>query len=90
MVYIGGMEVWTIQKLLGWMVEYFGAKGVDSPRFSAELLLAHVLKWKRIELYTHFDAAVGPNGWRSCADWSSEPASTSRSRIWWGRRSFIR
>ena len=59
MVYIGGMEVWTIQKLLGWMVEYFGAKGVDSPRFSAELLLAHALKWKRIELYTHFDAAVG-------------------------------
>ncbi|NLH18260.1 MAG: peptide chain release factor N(5)-glutamine methyltransferase, partial [Phycisphaerae bacterium] len=59
MVYIGGMEVWTIQKLLGWMVEYFGVKGVDSPRFSAELLLAHVLGWKRIELYTHFNAAVG-------------------------------
>ncbi len=59
MVYIGGMEVWTIQRLLGWMMEYFAAKGVDGPRFSAELLLAHVLGWKRIELYTHFDAAVG-------------------------------
>jgi release factor glutamine methyltransferase len=59
MGYIGGMECWTIQKLLVWMVEYFGAKGVDSPRFSAELLMAHVLGWKRIELYTRFDAAVG-------------------------------
>jgi len=52
------MDTWTIQKLLNWVAEYFGGKGVDSPRLSAELLLSHVLAKKRIELYTQFDRTV--------------------------------
>lgn len=52
------METWTIQKLLNWVTQFFGDKGVDSPRFSAEMLIAHVLGRKRIELYTQFDAVV--------------------------------
>jgi release factor glutamine methyltransferase len=52
------MHNWTIQKLLSWMTEYFTDKGIDSPRLSAELLLSHVLKMQRIELYTQFDKAV--------------------------------
>lgn len=52
------MDVWTIQRLLNWITEYFTQKGVDSPRLSAELLLCHILKLKRIELYTQFDRAV--------------------------------
>jgi release factor glutamine methyltransferase len=52
------MQDWTIQKLLNWVSNYLSEKGVDSPRFSAELLLSHVLEMKRIELYTHFDRHV--------------------------------
>jgi len=37
------------------VTEHFRAKGVDSPRLSAELLLSYVLQLKRIELYTNFD-----------------------------------
>jgi release factor glutamine methyltransferase len=51
-------EAWTIQKLLNWMTEYFTQKQVDAPRFSAELLLSHILGLKRIELYTNFDKPV--------------------------------
>jgi release factor glutamine methyltransferase len=52
------MQDWTIQKLLNWVSNYLSEKGVDSPRFSAELLLSHVLAMKRIELYTRFDRPV--------------------------------
>ncbi len=52
------MERWTIQKLLNWITEYFTQKGIDSPRLSGELLLSHVLKLSRIELYTLFDRIV--------------------------------
>ncbi len=51
-------DVWTIQKLLNWVTEYLGNKGIDSPRLSAELLLSHVMSLKRIELYTQFDKTV--------------------------------
>ena len=52
------METWTIQKLLNWITDFFTKKGVDSPRLSAELLLCHILKLERIQLYTFFDRAV--------------------------------
>ena len=52
------MQNWTIQKILNWTAQHFAEKGVDSPRLSAELLLAHVLGLERIELYTKFDTAV--------------------------------
>ncbi len=49
------MQTWTIQKLLNWITEYLTNKGIESPRFSAEILLGGVLGLKRIELYTQFD-----------------------------------
>ncbi len=36
-------------------VPYFQRKGVDQPRLTAELLLAHALGWKRIDLFTRFE-----------------------------------
>lgn len=48
-------EIWTIGKLLKWTEQYFGSKGVDSPRLDAEVLLSHVLEKQRIYLYVHFD-----------------------------------
>ena len=37
---------------------YFEKAGVDSPRLSIELLLAHVLKKKRLQLYLEFERDV--------------------------------
>ncbi len=44
-------EPWTTRRLLAWTTEYFTKKGVDSPRLSAEMLLAHVLSVGRLKLY---------------------------------------
>ena len=48
-------EVWTIGSILKWTEQYFGTKGVESPRLDAEVLLSHVLQQERIYLYVHYD-----------------------------------
>jgi release factor glutamine methyltransferase len=52
-------ESWTIRKLLEWTSGFFSRKEVDSPRLSAELLLAHVLAVPRIKLYTDYERPLG-------------------------------
>lgn len=54
-------EQWTIKRLLEWISDYFDTSGVDAPRLSAELLLCHVLKLERIQLYTLYDRVVQPD-----------------------------
>jgi release factor glutamine methyltransferase len=49
---------WTVRRLLEWTTPFFTRKGVDSPRLSAELLLAHVLGVPRIKLYTDYERAL--------------------------------
>src|SRR6266550_8539076 len=46
---------WTVRRLLEWTSGFFTRKEVDSPRLSAELLLAHVLNVPRIKLYTDYE-----------------------------------
>lgn len=48
-------QAWTTRKLLVWTTEHFTKKGIDSPRLSAEMLLAHVLNVPRLKLYTDTD-----------------------------------
>ncbi len=48
-------EQWTILKLLNWTTAYFESHQVDSPRATAEILLAHTLDVERIDLYLRFD-----------------------------------
>ena len=52
---VQGAEQWTILRILQWTTDYFKSKALDSPRFTAELLLAHSLQQERLYLYTHFD-----------------------------------
>jgi release factor glutamine methyltransferase len=47
-------QPWTIQRVLEWTTGFFTRKAVDSPRLSAEILLAHVLSIPRIKLYTDY------------------------------------
>lgn len=48
-------EIWTILRMITWGTDYFKKKGVDSPRLTIELMLAHVLKVTRFDLYLQFD-----------------------------------
>ncbi len=50
---------WTPLALVRWTAEYFARHGVASPRLDAELLLAHVLGARRIDLYLRFEEAIG-------------------------------
>jgi release factor glutamine methyltransferase len=52
-------ETWTVRRLLEWTTPFFTRKEVDSPRLSAELLLAHVLKIPRIKIYTDYERVMG-------------------------------
>jgi len=51
-------EPWTVRRLLEWTTPFFTRKWVDSPRLSAELLLAHVLGVPRIRLYTGYERVL--------------------------------
>jgi release factor glutamine methyltransferase len=53
-------EVWTPLKLINWTKDYFQRKGIEDARLEAELLLAHALGWKRIDLYSRFETPVPP------------------------------
>jgi release factor glutamine methyltransferase len=48
----GAERVWTIGALLRWTEQFLSQKGFESPRLDAEVLLAHALGCRRIELYT--------------------------------------
>lgn len=46
---------WTVRRVLGWTTQHFDKRGVDAPRLTSELLLAHVLGVDRVRLYTDLD-----------------------------------
>lgn len=46
---------WTILTLLQWATGFFKTKKIDSPRSTAEILLAQTLGIQRIELYLRYD-----------------------------------
>jgi release factor glutamine methyltransferase len=48
-------EPWTIRRLLTWTEGFLRDKAIDSPRLDTQILLAHVLKCKRIDLYVRSD-----------------------------------
>jgi release factor glutamine methyltransferase len=50
---------WTPLKLLSWTQSFFAGKGVDAPRLTAEVLLAHALSCDRVRLYLDFDKPLG-------------------------------
>ncbi len=43
-------QAWTIEALLRWATDDFQARGIESPRLDAELLLGHALGRTRIEI----------------------------------------
>ncbi len=50
---------WTILSILEWTAGYFRKFSIDTPRLDAEILLAHSLGLKRIDLYLRYDQPLG-------------------------------
>ncbi|HBD07599.1 MAG TPA: peptide chain release factor N(5)-glutamine methyltransferase [Syntrophobacteraceae bacterium] len=53
-------EPWTILRLIQWTTQYFSRKGVVQPRTDAEVLLAHILRTERLQLYLRHDQPLQP------------------------------
>jgi release factor glutamine methyltransferase len=51
-------ERWTVGRLLVWTSDFLKRRGSESPRLDAEVLLARVLDWERMRLYTHYEQEV--------------------------------
>ena len=50
---------WDVKRLRTWTADRFRKAGFESPALDADVLLAKVLGWTRIELYTRQDEEVG-------------------------------
>lgn len=89
------MQNWTIKTLIDWSTKYFQDKGIESARLDAELLLAHSLKIRRLDLYLQFDRPLKPE---ELADYKSlvqrriahEPvAYITGKKEFWSREFFV-
>lgn len=52
---------WTIGRLLNWTTDYFVRREIADARLSGEILLAHAIDSRRIDLYTRFDQVPDPD-----------------------------
>lgn len=46
---------WRIIDIINWGTQYFKLNGIDEARLTIELMLCHILKCKRIDLYINFE-----------------------------------
>ena len=53
--------LWTIREILNWTTKRFAESGIDTPLLDSQLLLSHVLKLKKIQLYTEIDKPLTVN-----------------------------
>ena len=53
-------ETWTVLQLLKWAADYFASHQIHPPRPTAELLLAHILGFNRVDLYIQYDRPLNP------------------------------
>jgi release factor glutamine methyltransferase len=61
----GTEQTWTIGGLLDWTAGFLAKKGSEFPRLDTEVLLAHALGCRRIELYTRYDETASDEA-REC------------------------
>jgi release factor glutamine methyltransferase len=48
-------EAWTVRRLLEWTEDFLRKKGVEAARLEAQILLAHALGCKKIDLYVRHE-----------------------------------
>ncbi len=85
----GGGEAWTPLRLIGWTQGFFARSGVDAPRLTAEILLAHVLSCDRVRLYLDFDKPLGPAELAAYRELVRRRAAGEPTAWLTGRRAFL-
>ena len=76
-------EAWSVLRLLRWTADFFRQHGVETHRLDAEVLLAHVLACKRVDLYLTFDQPVDRPTWSALgfiAYTLRQPGDTTRAK----------
>jgi release factor glutamine methyltransferase len=84
-----GEQVWTIRRLLEFTSGYLERHGVDQPRLSAEMLLAHVLELPRIKLFMDMDRPATPLERAAYRDLIEKAAQHHPVQYLTGRASFF-
>jgi release factor glutamine methyltransferase len=81
-------ETWTIRRVLGWTAQHFEKKGVDAPRLTAELLLAHALATTRVRLYVDLDRPLEAGELKSYRELIAKRAEGEPTQYLTGSRDF--
>ena len=58
----------TVLEVIQRSTEFLARKGVDSPRLQTELLLAHLLRLPRMQLYLNFERILSPTELDTCRE----------------------
>jgi release factor glutamine methyltransferase len=79
---------WNVGRLITWTTNFLKRKGSESPRLDAEVLLAHVLGWDRVKLYTRYHEEVGETGLAEYRDLVRQRAQGAPVAYLVGRKEF--
>jgi release factor glutamine methyltransferase len=82
-------EAWTPLRLLAWTQGFFAKGGVDAPRLTAEILLAHALSCDRVRLYLDFDKPLGAPELAAYRELVRRRAAGEPTAWLTGRRAFL-
>jgi release factor glutamine methyltransferase len=52
------LRIWTIRKLLDWLRIQFDESNITSSKQNAEIIISHVLKIKRLDIYLHLEKKI--------------------------------
>jgi release factor glutamine methyltransferase len=82
-------EAWTPLRLIAWTQGFFAKGGVDAPRLTAEILLAHALSCDRMRLYLDFDKPLGTPELAAFRELLRRRAAGEPTAWLTGRRAFL-
>jgi release factor glutamine methyltransferase len=82
-------EAWTPLRLIAWTQGFFAKSGVDAPRLTAEILLAHALSCDRVRLYLDFDKPLGAPELSAFRDLVRRRSAGEPTAWLTGRREFL-
>ena len=81
-------STWTINDLIVWTTQYFASQGIESPRLEAQILLAHVMNYPRIELVARSHEEPLPEERTRFRELIAGESRIGRWRILWAAANF--
>ena len=80
---------WTIVDILKTTTEYFTQKAIENPRLNAEMLLAHLLDMRRVQLYLEYDRPLADEELNRYRDFVSRRAKNEPLQYITGTAAFM-